>query len=206
MRLYVIGVCLAIMSWPVLAPYTETMMKKEMNFDDGGEAAIAATRGSIWDLRYQELAKSPVIGIGAYSCDTTLPNADIFYDEKNGSIELGSSYLGLLAQCGWLGFISFLLIAVPITWKTFKYATQQRTPYAQFFFPILLVCIIHMFFEGYLMTAGAIQCVIVWMLLGACDQCDTVADYPVAWEKEDPITPEQYIHWRETIAEDGDKR
>ena len=205
-RLYMIGVCAAIMCWPVLMPYAETMMKKEMNFDDGGEAAIAATRGAIWDLRYQELASSPVIGIGAYSCDISLPNADIFYDENNGSIELGSSYLGLLAQCGWLGFLSFLLIMIPITWKTFKYATQQRTPYAQFFFPILLVCVLHMFFEGYLMTAGAVQCVIVWMVIGACDQCDTVADYPVAWEKEDPITPEQYVYWREHIAEDGDKR
>lgn len=205
-RLYMIGVCAAIMCWPVLMPYAETMMKKEMNFDDGGEAAIAATRGAIWDLRYQELASSPVIGIGAYSCDISLPNADIFYDETNGSIELGSSYLGLLAQCGWLGFLSFLLIMIPITWKTFKYATQQRTPYAQFFFPILLVCVLHMFFEGYLMTAGAVQCVIVWMVIGACDQCDTVADYPVAWEKEDPITPEQYVYWREHIAEDGDKR
>ena len=205
-RLYMIGVCAAIMCWPVLMPYAETMMKKEMNFDDGGEAAIAATRGAIWDLRYQELASSPVIGIGAFSCDISLPNADIFYDATNGSIELGSSYLGLLAQCGWLGFLSFLLIMIPITWKTFKYATQQRTPYAQFFFPILLVCVLHMFFEGYLMTAGAVQCVIVWMVIGACDQCDTVADYPVAWEKEDPITPEQYVYWREHIAEDGDKR
>ena len=206
MRLYMLGVCAAIMCWPVLAPYADTMMKKEMNFDDGGEAAIAATRGAIWDLRYQELAQSPLIGIGAYSCDTTLPNADIFYDATNGSIELGSSYLGLLAQCGWLGFIAFLLIVVPVTWKTFVYATRQRTPYAQFLFPILVVCILHMFFEGYLMTAGAIQCVVVWMLIGACDQCDTVADYPVAWEKEDPITPEQYVYWREHIAEDGDKR
>ena len=205
-RLYMIGVCAAIMCWPVLMPYAETMMKKEMNFDDGGESAIAATRGAIWDLRYQELASSPVIGIGAYSCDISLPNADIFYDATNGSIELGSSYLGLLAQCGWLGFLSFLFIMIPITWKTFKYATQQRTPYAQFFFPILLVCVLHMFFEGYLMTAGAVQCVIVWMVIGACDQCDTVADYPVAWEKEDPITPEQYVYWREHIAEDGDKR
>lgn len=198
--------CAAIFSWPVLAPYTETMMKKEMNFDDGGDAAIAATRGSIWDLRYQELAKSPVIGIGAYSCDTELENADIFYNEENGSIELGSSYLGLLAQSGWLAFICFMLVLVPIVWKTVIYCFRERTPYAQFMFPMLLISLLHMFFEGYLMTAGAVQSVIVWMLIGACDQCDQVADYPVLWEKQDPITPEQYEYWREHIAEDGDKR
>ena len=198
--------CVACFSWPILAPYTETMMKKEMNFDDGGEAALAATRGSIWDLRYQELAESPLVGIGAYSCDIELENADIFYNEDNGSIELGSSYLGLLAQCGWLGFITFLIILVPVVWKTVVYCFRERTPYAQFMFPMLLISILHMFFEGYLMTAGAVQCVIVWMLIGACDQCDKVADYPLLWEKQDPITPEQYEYWRENIAEDGDKR
>ena len=205
-RMAMIIGCLAIFSWPVLAPYTDTMMKKEMNFDDGGEAAIAATRGSIWDLRYQELAKSPVVGIGAYSCDIELENADIFYNADNGSIELGSSYLGLLSQCGWLGFLSFLLVLVPIVWKTVRYCFLERTPYAQFMFPMLLISLLHMFFEGYLMTAGAVQCVIVWMLIGACDQCDEVADYPLLWEKHDPITPTQYVYWRDHVAEDGDLR
>lgn len=205
-RLVMIMACATVMALPYLLPYTETMMKKEMNFDDGGEAALAATRGYIWELRMMENAKSPVIGVGAYACDITLPEADVFYDEKNGTIELGSSYLGMLAQIGWLGFLSFLLIAIPIVWKTIRYCFVERTPYAQFFFPILAISGVHMAFEGYLMTAGAVQSVIVWMVLGACDQCDTVADYPVAWEKSDPITPEQYEMWRENIAEDGDKR
>lgn len=205
-RVYMIMACAVVVALPYLIPYTETMMKKEMNFDDGGATAIAATRGYIWELRYMEIAKSPVIGIGAYSCDTSLPGASTFYSENNGSIELGSSYLGLLAQSGWLAFLSFLLMLVPIVLKSIKYCFNQRTPYAQFFFPMLLVSIIHMIFEGYLMTAGAVQCVIVWMLIGACDQCDKVADYPVLWEKEDPITPEEYVYWREHYAEDGDKR
>lgn len=204
-RFAVIGVCAVIMAWPVLAPYAETMQKKEMNFDDGGEAAIAATRGFIWDLRYQELAKSPLVGVGAYACDITLENADVFYDEKNGSIELGSSYLGVLSQTGWIGFICFMLVFVPVVWKTFRYATVERTPYAQLMFPLLLACGLHMFFEGYLMTAGAVQCVIVWMLIGVCDQCDRVADYPVFWEdeKNPPITPEEFVAWREANDIEG---
>lgn len=205
-RMVMIMSCAVVMALPYLIPYAETMMKKEMNFDDGGEAALAATRGSIWDLRMQEMAESPVIGIGAYSCDTKLENADIFYSEVTGSIELGSSYLGLLAQSGWLAFISFLVMLVPIVLKTVRYCFRERTPYAQFFFPMLLISLVHMAFEGYLMTAGAVQSVIVWMLIAACDQCDKVADYPVTWEKTDPITPEQYEYWRENVAEDGDKR
>lgn len=205
-RLVMILACAVVMALPYLIPYADTMMKKEMNFDDGGEAAIAATRGFIWDLRFQEIAKSPVIGIGAYSCDTTLDSADVFYNDETGAIELGSSYLGLMSQCGWLAFICFLLMLVPIVSKTIRYCFKERTPYAQFFFPMLLVSLIHMFFEGYLMTAGAVQCVVVWMLISACDQCDRVADYPIVWEQQDPITPEEYEYWRENIAEDGDKR
>ena len=198
-----VGVAVVILSLPYLMPYAEVMMKKNMNFDNM-DSVVADTRGSIWALRYQELAESPVIGIGAYSCDTTLPNADIFYDENTGTIELGSSYLGLLAQCGWLGFISFLLIAIPIVRKCIRYAFSERTPYAQLWLPILFVCAANMFFEGYLMTAGAVQCIIVWMALGAADQCDRVADYPVAWEdeNEDPITPEEYVRWRDAYTED----
>lgn len=197
-----VGVAVVILSLPYLMPYAEVMMKKNMNFDNM-DSVVADTRGSIWALRYQELAESPVIGIGAYSCDTTLPNADIFYDENTGTIELGSSYLGLLAQCGWLGFISFLLIAIPIVRKCIRFAFSERTPYAQLWLPILFVCAANMFFEGYLMTAGAVQCIIVWMALGAADMCDTVADYPVAWEEEDedPITPEEYVVWRDENTE-----
>lgn len=205
-RVYMIMACAVVVALPYLIPYADAMMKKEMDFDDGGESAIMATRGSIWALRYMEIDKSPVIGVGAYACDTSLPNAYIFYSETTGAIELGSSYLGLLAQSGWLAFLSFLIMLVPIVLKSIRYCFRERTPYAQFFFPMLLVSLIHMIFEGYLMTAGAVQCVIVWMLIGACDQCDKVADYPVLWEKEDPITPEEYVYWREHYAEDGDKR
>ena len=197
-----VGVAVVILSLPYLMPYAEVMMKKNMNFDNM-DSVVADTRGSIWELRYQELAESPVIGIGAYSCDTSLPNASIFYDSNTGTIELGSSYLGLLAQCGWFGFISFLLIAVPIVRKCICYAFRERTPYAQLWLPILFVCAANMLFEGYLMTAGAVQCIIVWMALGAADMCDTVADYPVAWEEEDedPITPEEYVRWRDANTE-----
>lgn len=202
MNSIIVGVVIVIMSLPYLLPYAEVMMMKNMNFDDV-DSVVADTRGSIWELRQAELAQSPVIGIGAYSCDTSLPNADIFYDATNGSIELGSSYLGLLAQCGWLGFICFLFVAVPIVRKCIRYAFRERTPYAQLWLPILACCLMHMFFEGYLMTAGAVQCIIVWMVLGAADMCDTVADYPVAWEEEDvdPITPEEYVVWRDENTE-----
>lgn len=200
-----IGMILVIMALPHLMVYTEALMKKDLDFEDS-ETMLAATRGSIWDLRYKEIAESPLIGVGAYSCDTSLPFADTFYTESTGTIELGSSYLGLLSQCGWLGFIAFLLIVLPIIRKTYRYATKERTPYAQLWLPMLFVVASNMIFEGYLTTAGAVQCIVVWLVLAAADQCDTVADYPVFWEKEDPITPDEYEYWRENIAEDGDVR
>lgn len=193
---YAIIVGLAIFAWPIIAPYTDAMMKKNMDFNDT-DAMIAASRGGIWELRQAEIAESPWIGVGAYSCDVNLPNASVYYNRNNGTIELGSSYLGMMSQCGWLGFIAFMAILVSTGWKAWRYATVQRTPYAQLMFSLCIAIGAHMVFEGYAMTAGAIQCVILWLLVGAADQCDKVADYPVAWEKEDPITPEEYVQWRD---------
>lgn len=184
----------AIAAWPVLAPYTEAMSKKT---NDNAASAVAATRGYIWNLRSMEIDESPIIGIGAYACDVNLPSADVFYDKKTGAIELGSSYLGMMSQIGYLGFICFLLCVVPLLIKTWRYATRERTPYAQLIFSMLVPVAINMAFEGYAMTAGAVQCIFVWLLIGAADQCDKVADYPITWEKWNPPTPEQYVKWRE---------
>ena len=180
----------AITAWPVLAPYTEAMSKKS---NDSTDEAIAASRGYIWELRKMEIEESPIIGIGAYSCDTKLPFADTFYDKETGGIELGSSYLGMVSQIGWLGLITFLLAVVPIILKTVNYA--------QLIFAMIVPVAINMAFEGYVMTAGAVQCVIVWLLFGAADQVDTVADYPITWEEWDPPTPEQYVAWRDSQAD-----
>lgn len=195
MRILLTVFVLLIVAWPIIAPYTETMQKKEMSFDDGGEAMVVATRGSIWELRYQEIEESPIVGVGAYSCDISLENAEVFYDVENGSIELGSSYLGLFSQLGIVGVLIFFFFLVPIAWKSFVYATRWRTPYAQLIFPLLFVCCLHMMFEGYLMTAGTVQCIVVWMIISAADQCDKVADYPITWEEFDPLTPEMYAYY-----------
>ena len=197
----IIGVVLVILSLPYLVSYTEAMMKKNMNFEDT-DSMISDTRGGIWAIRKAEIAESPWIGVGAYSCDINLPFAHVYYNANNGNIELGSSYLGLLSQCGWIGMICFLFVAVPIVRKIVRYAFVERTPYAHLWLPILAACGANMIFEGYLMTAGAVQCIVLWMAISAADMCDKVADYPVAWEKEDPITPEQYVAWRDANTVD----
>ncbi len=194
-----VGIGLVIFASPYLAVYMDTMTQKGID-SENMEGSVAETRGYIWELRLMENAKSPVVGVGAYSCDTTLPQADVFYNPDNGNIELGSSYLGLLAQQGYLGFICFLLLAVPIIWKTYKYASKECTPFAQLMLGLLVAIGCHMAFEGYLLTAGAVQGVVWWFVLGAAYQCDKVADYPVFWEETDPITPEEYVQWKEKHA------
>ena len=197
------GFVLAALSFimlPYLLPYATNMLKKDEN-NENLEESFAATRGYIWELRYMELDESPYVGVGAFSCDISLPEADIFYNANTGSIELGSSYLGLLSQMGWIGFIAYLLLVVPVAWKAYRYATRQQTPYAQLMLALLLCISAHMIFEGYAITAGAVQCVILWFVVGAAAQCDKVADYPILWEKEDPITPEEYEAWREEQEE-----
>ena len=191
-----VGIGLIIFASPYLATYMETMTQKGIDTENM-DSSVAATRGYIWELRYMEIEKSPVVGVGAFACDITLPAADTFFDGKTGTIELGSSYLGLMSQEGYLGFICFLFLAVPIAWKTYRYASKQGTPYAQLLLGLIVAIACHMAFEGYLLTAGAVQCVVWWFVLGAAYQCDKVADYPVFWEDNDPITPEEYVQWKE---------
>lgn len=187
-----------IVALPYLMPYTETMMQKGVgSTSDETDELVAATRGGVWQLRLMELGESPWLGVGAFSCDITLPGAKTFYTEATGAIEQGSSYLGLLAQLGWLGFLSFLAIYIPVLIKAIRYAWNENTPYAQLMVALLLPITIHMAVEGYIITAGAVQCVILWFVVGSASLCDKVADYPVMWEDEDPITPQEYEVWRE---------
>lgn len=192
-----IGFVLVLVSLPHIMVYTEAMMKKNMDFEDT-EGMVEATRGGIWELRFAEIEKSPWVGVGAYSCDTTLPFSDIYFTKETGTIELGSSYLGMLSQCGLIGFIAFLLVVLPIILKTYRYATREKTPYAQLYLSLIFVVASNMIFEAYLITAGAVQCIVLWLVLSASDQCDVVADYPVFWEKEEPLSPEDYVAWKES--------
>lgn len=195
-------VLLVITMLPYLMPYMNTLLQKGITTDEETtDALVAATRGSIWDLRIQEMNESPLIGVGAYSCDINLPNADVFYSETAGSIELGSSYLGILSQLGWLGMLAYLWLIVPIFIKCYKKVVNENTPYAQLMLTLLIVISIHMIVEGYTITAGAVQCVVLWFVVGSAMQSDTIADYPVFWEKEDPITPEEYKIWKEENEE-----
>jgi len=198
-----IVIMLTFLALPYLLPYMGTLLQKGVSTDEGeADELVAATRGSIWDLRIQEMNESPWIGVGAYSCDINLPNADIFYSEDSGSIELGSSYLGMISQLGWLGFLAYLAIFIPILVKTYKVSVDENTPFGQLLMVMLTVLSIHMIVEGYAITAGAVQCVIMWFLIGVADQADKVADYPVFWEDEDPITPQEYAEWKEMQPED----
>lgn len=186
-----------IVALPYLMPYMNTLFQKGLTTEeDVADELVVATRGSIWDLRIQELDESPWIGVGAYSCDINLPNADIFYSEDTGSIELGSSYLGMLSQLGWLGMIAYLLIFVPVLIKNYRIVVNENTPFSQLMMVLLTVLSLHMIVEGYAITAGAVQCVILWFVIGTAYQADKVADYPVFWEEEDPITPQEYEVWR----------
>ncbi len=189
---------LVIVSLPYLIPFMSTMLQKGVSLEEGeSDQLVAATRGGIWELRFMEIAESPWVGVGAFSCDINLPFADVYYVEKTGTVEQGSSYLGLLAQVGWIGFVPFLILLIMSLYKSFRYATRERTPYAQMILAMLVPLLIHLIVEGYAITAGAVQCVVLWFLISAAYLCDKVADYPVFWEKEDPITPEQYVVWRD---------
>lgn len=120
--------------------------------------SIFSSRAELWEDRWQEFAENPLIGVGFAS------QRIITFDHslQSGSIEPGSSYLGCLSMLGVIGTLPLLAVLV----HALRRGMQPR------YFPPLAACVliffcIHMLFEGYLISAGSILCVLLWSCISA---------------------------------------
>lgn len=120
--------------------------------------SLFSSRNELWEDRWQEFAEHPFFGVGFAS------QRIITFDHslQSGSIEPGSSYLGCLSMLGLTGTLPLLAVLV----HALRRGMQSRH------FPPLTVCVliffcIHMIFEGYLISAGSILCVLLWSCISA---------------------------------------
>lgn len=118
------------------------------------------SRTSMWNSRIAEFRSSPVIGIGF----SNVLRGSAGYRSEIDSIELGSSWLGLLSQTGILGLLSFLIMFISIFIRLWKIKNKDDTKY--FLLSLLIFFSLHMIFEGYILAAGSILSIFFWLTLG----------------------------------------
>lgn len=144
----------------LLLPFSGELLEGILHKMDSAREAgsIFSSRSELWEDRWQEFAEHPFFGVGFAS------QSIITFDHslQSGSIEPGSSYLGCLSMLGLTGTLPLLAVLAHALRRG-----MQATP-----FPPLAVCVliffcIHMIFEGYLISAGSILCVLLWSCISA---------------------------------------
>lgn len=153
---------LSIVSYPLWESYAETIIRKTSYSEQQGN--VFYTRENRWNSRISEFRSSPVFGVGFASVDITV---DQRYNELDGQIEPGSSWLALLSMTGLLGFMSIFIFIL----RTYNYLYKIKIDRSKFayFGGLLTFFILHMFAEGYITAAGNTLFFYFWLLMGVIE-------------------------------------
>ena len=157
---------IAAAAFPVYQPYLEGIMYKQNAAEDA--ESTTSSRDAIWATRLEEIHRSPITGVGCFSVDTSIQDDDKYYNPFNpitGTVELGSTYLGVMSQMGILGFVFFALILLTAVYKCWRATRQTDSMIPIWLFALFGAMAIHMIVEGYATHAGSMQCVFLWLLL-----------------------------------------
>lgn len=157
-------ICLIIfLSFPIWKTYAERVfIKQEMRVNTG----MFDSRSDKVNARWKEFKNSPIIGIG-------FSVIDVKYDriKASGAIEPGSSWLGVLSMTGIIGLLFF----ISIVFRSWNIVHKCKLSLYEC---LIVVMSIHMIVEGYVFSAGSIQCIILWTILGTSfDYCKTFNNY-----------------------------
>ena len=117
-------------------------------------SGIFDSRSEKVNARWNEFRESPIIGIGFSVIDTKYDRIKV-----NGAIEPGSSWLGILSMTGIIGFLLFFAII----YRSWLIVHNRRL---SLYDGLIVVISIHMLVEGYVFSAGSLQCIVLWTILG----------------------------------------
>jgi O-antigen ligase len=161
-RMVFILISLMILSYPLWEKQSEFLLAK-MEYGQS-ESDILASRSILWKDRVLEFNSSPIIGIGFSSVDVNLNNN---FEKSEGKIEPGSSWLVVLSMTGVLGFIPLILIF----WNYFRFIYNFKKNNLQLTLlgSLLVLFTVHLFFEGYIFSAGSGMFFYLWLLIGVAD-------------------------------------
>jgi hypothetical protein len=152
-------VFVGLITFPLWEAKTDAVLDKFEYSAEQGD--LIYSRAFLWNSRFEEFNSSPLYGIGFSS---VFENIDVnYYDKETGNVEPGSSWLAIISMTGAIGLIVFLSIVI----SNFKYVLNNglhdNKPLLSGLF---LFFIIHMFFEGYVFSAGSATFITFWLLLG----------------------------------------
>ena len=153
----------AVFSFPLWQSYTETISNKMEYSEDHGD--ILFTRSSLWRIRFSEFLLSPFIGVGFSAVDINIQENR--FDVDGGRVEPGSSWLVLLSMIGLVGFIPFFLLVFHYLKSLLK--EKNFHSHIGYLGSLLVFFIVHMFAEGYVLSAGSGMFFYFWLLLGVID-------------------------------------
>lgn len=159
---------LSAITFPLYEPYLEGVISKQNAAAEQG--SDTSSRDAIWNTRIEEIKRYPIFGVGCFAVDTTIEDDDTFYNPYNeftGTVELGSTYLGVMSQTGVLGFVGFLVILLIAFYRCWKAIKETDSLIPIWLLSSFSALVIHMIVEGYAAQAGSIQCIYLWLLL-AC--------------------------------------
>ena len=146
-------------SYTLWKPYAEAIERKQKgNIESGG---TTSSRDLKWKARIKEFQSSPFFGIGFST--VALEHTDDY--TSTGIIETGTSWGGLLAMVGLLGFLPFISLWIDYLWFLFKEETNLY--YSGLLGAILCWFSVHMLAEGYVVAGGSFLCFLLWLAIGA---------------------------------------
>lgn len=141
---------------PFAGALTNGLHSKTMDgLENGG---IFNSRAELWHDRLQEFLDSPLLGVG-FASQKIITFAHSLH---SGIIEPGSSYLGSLAMLGLAGSLPLFSLLGSALANRPAHASLASLPYAVFIF-----FLIHMLFEGYILSGGSILCLLLWSTISA---------------------------------------
>ena len=132
--------------------------KQRRNIDNG---SLTISRNDKWANRIEEFSAKPIFGIGFGACDL---NNKQDYSVATGTVEPGSSWLGVLSMTGLMGFIPLMLLVI----ASFRNAINVRSDDAALLMGLLVFISIHMAAEGYLIAGGSQLCILAWLIISCC--------------------------------------
>ncbi len=162
-RIVLIIATIGIFSFPFWQPYTERLMGKMAYSEQQGDMLV--TRAVLWQLRIDEFKSSPINGVGFAAVDTSIATR---FDDTEGRVEPGSSWLVVLSMLGLIGFIPFVLLT--FSYFNFVYKDNANRPDSALLGGLLCFFIVHMTAEGYVLSAGSGLFFYFWLLMGMLEQ------------------------------------
>lgn len=158
LRSIFVTLLLVIFTFPLWQNYTERIVGKMEYSQEQGDLLV--TRSALWNFRIQEFMESPLIGIGFASVDIKTSNN---VDKETGIIEPGSSWLTVFSMTGLIGGF-FLLSFFRRQWKSVL--TIVDIQHRAFLIGLFSFFVVHLFIEGYLLSAGSGLFFYFWLLMG----------------------------------------